>query len=127
MLNPHSLELRVGVDVGSQSHHVAVGLSDGRLLDEFEIPHTAAGFREFFSRIEGHAKRHPYPIAVAMEGYTRLIAWTTEANPNLTIRCEKFSVMGVTNLAVKLAITAHLVFVSARKQKAPAPESLPWR
>ncbi len=69
MLNPQSLQLRVGVDVGSQSHHVAVGLSDGRLLDEFEIPHTAAGFREFFSRIEGHAKRHPYPIAVAMEGY----------------------------------------------------------
>ncbi len=69
MLNPQSLELRVGVDVGSRSHHVAVGLSDGRLLDEFEIPHTAAGFREFFARIEGHAKRHPYPIAVAMEGY----------------------------------------------------------
>ncbi len=69
MLNPQPLQLRVGVDVGSQSHHVAVGLSDGRLLDEFEIPHTAAGFREFFARIEGHAKRHPYPIAVAMEGY----------------------------------------------------------
>ncbi len=69
MVHPQSLELRVGVDVGSQSHHVAVGLSDGRLLDEFEIPHTAAGFREFFARIEGHAKRHPYPIAVAMEGY----------------------------------------------------------
>ena len=69
MVHPQPLELRVGVDVGSQSHHVAVGLSDGRLLDEFEIPHTAAGFREFFSRIEGHAKRHPYPIAVAMEGY----------------------------------------------------------
>ncbi len=69
MLNPQSLQLRVGVDVGSQCHSVAVGLSDGRLLDEFEIPHTAAGFREFFSRIEGHAKRHPYPIAVAMEGY----------------------------------------------------------
>ena len=48
---------------------VADGLSDGSLLDEFEIPHTAAGFREFFSRIEEHAKRHPDPIAVAMEGY----------------------------------------------------------
>jgi transposase len=58
MLNPQSLQLRVGVDVGSRCHHV-----------EFEIPHTAEGFREFFSRIEGHAKRHPDPIAVAMEGY----------------------------------------------------------
>ncbi len=45
MLNPQSLQLRVGVDVGSQRHHVAVDLSDGRLLAEFEIPHTAAGFR----------------------------------------------------------------------------------
>ncbi len=69
MVHPQPLQLRVGVDVGSQCHSVAVGLSDGRLLDEFEIPHTAAGFREFFARIEGHAKRHRYPIAVAMAGY----------------------------------------------------------
>jgi len=69
MMTPQALQLRVGVDVGSQSHSVAVGLSDGSLLEEFEIPHTAAGFGDFFSRIERHAKRHPYPIAVAMEGY----------------------------------------------------------
>ncbi len=69
MSNPQSMQLRVGLDVGSRSHHVAVGLSDGGLLEEFEIPHTAAGFQDFFARIEGHAKRHPYPIAVAMEGY----------------------------------------------------------
>ncbi len=69
MLNPQALQLRVGVDVGSQCHSVAVGLTDGSLLEEFEIPHTAAGFQDFFARIEGHAKRHPYPIAVAMEGY----------------------------------------------------------
>ncbi len=69
MLNPQALHLRVGVDVGSQCHSVAVGLTDGSLLDEFEIPHTAAGFGDFFARVEEHAKRHPYPIAVAMEGY----------------------------------------------------------
>ena len=69
MLNPVPLQLRVGVDVGSRFHTVAIGLSDGSLLEEFETPHTAAGFEDFFSRIEGHAKRHPYPIAVAMEGY----------------------------------------------------------
>jgi len=69
MLNPQSLQLRVGVDVGSRCHSVAVGLTDGSLLEEFEIPHTAAGFGDFFARVERHAKRHPYPIAVAMEGY----------------------------------------------------------
>ncbi len=65
MLSPQSLQLRVGVDVGTQRHSVAVGLTDGTLLEEFEIPHTAAGFDDFFARIEGHAKRHPTPIAVA--------------------------------------------------------------
>jgi len=69
MLTSQSLQLRVGVDVGTQSHSVAVGLTDGSLLEAFEIPHTAAGFEDFFARIEGHARRYPDPIAVAMEGY----------------------------------------------------------
>ncbi len=69
MLNPQSLQLRVGVDVGSRCHTVAIGLTDGRLLEEFEIPHTADGFREFFTRVEACGRRHAVPIAVAMEGY----------------------------------------------------------
>jgi transposase len=69
MLNPVSLQLRVGVDVGSRCHTVAIGLSDGSLLEEFEIPHTAEGFREFFARVEACGRRHAAPIAVAMEGY----------------------------------------------------------
>jgi hypothetical protein len=46
MLTSQSLQLRVGVDIGAQSHAVAVGLTDGRLLEAFEIPHTAAGFED---------------------------------------------------------------------------------
>ena len=69
MLNPQALQPRVGVDVGSLCHSVAVGLPNGCLLEQFEIPHSAAGFRDFFARIESHAKNHPYAIAVAMEGY----------------------------------------------------------
>ncbi len=69
MLNPVSLQLRVGVDVGSRCHTVAIGLSDGSLLEEFEIPHTQAGFDEFFTRVEVCNRRHGMPIAVAMEGY----------------------------------------------------------
>ena len=55
MLNPVSLQLRVGVDVGSRCHTVAIGLSDGSLLEEFEIPHTQAGFDEFFTRVNDNA------------------------------------------------------------------------
>jgi len=69
MLSATSRHLHVGVDVGSRCHSVAIGLSDGRLLEEFEIPHSAAGFEEFFSRIETQARDHPFPVAVAMEGY----------------------------------------------------------
>ncbi len=38
MENPQALQLRVGVDVGSQRHCVAVGLSDD--LDEVETMKT---------------------------------------------------------------------------------------
>ena len=69
MLNPVSLQLRVGVDVGSRCHTVAIGLSDGSLLEEFEIPHTAEGFQEFFARIEACGRCYRVPVAVAMEGY----------------------------------------------------------
>lgn len=64
-----AVQLRVGVDVGTTSHHVAIGVTDGRRLEEFEIAHTAAGFADFFRRIERHAKRLAAPVAVTMEGY----------------------------------------------------------
>ena len=41
-------EIRVSVDVGCYAHSVAIGLSTGELLDEFEVPHQALGFKEFF-------------------------------------------------------------------------------
>ena len=62
-------EIRVSVDVGCHRHHVAIGLSDGELLDEFEIAHQRQGFDEFFARIEGHRRRYGGEVSVAMEGY----------------------------------------------------------
>jgi hypothetical protein len=64
-----SLELRVSVDVGYRRHNVAMGLSSGELLEEFEIDHRPEGFQEFFSRIEKQLKQKNCPVAVAMEGY----------------------------------------------------------
>ena len=51
------LELRVSVDVGYRRHSVAMGLSSGEVLEEFEIEHRPEGFQEFFSRIEKHHKK----------------------------------------------------------------------
>lgn len=49
-----SRELRVSVDVGYRGHHVAMGLSEGGVLEEFEIEHRIEGFEDLFSRIEKH-------------------------------------------------------------------------
>lgn len=65
-MNP---ELRVAVDVGVSRHRVAVGLSEGVLLEEFEIGHDTAGLAEFFARVGRHERRLQAQVAVAMEGY----------------------------------------------------------
>jgi transposase len=64
-----SIELRVSVDVGYRCHRVAMGLSGGGVLEEFEIAHRVEGFEDFFSRIEKHRKAKNCSVAVAMEGF----------------------------------------------------------
>jgi transposase len=64
-----AIELRVSVDVGCRRHSVAMGLSSGEVLEEFEIEHRPEGFQEFFTRIEKHQKAKSCAVAVAMEGY----------------------------------------------------------
>lgn len=66
-MNPQTL--RVGIDVGSARHRVAVGLPDGKLIDEFDVEHHADGFSQFFQRIKTHEDRHRLPVSVAMEGH----------------------------------------------------------
>jgi transposase len=61
-------EIRVGIDVGCHNHSVAIGLSSGDLLDEFEIAHRPEGFRQFFEHIE-RLRKAQCPVAIAMEGF----------------------------------------------------------
>jgi transposase len=62
-------EIRVCIDVGSQKHYVAIGLSTGQRLDEFSFKHTAEGIDGFFKRIKEWELKYCFPISVAMEGY----------------------------------------------------------
>jgi len=62
-------ELQVAVDVGARTHRVAVGNGSGRLIDEFDLEHTAVGLSGFFSRLERLAGGRKRPVAVAMEGF----------------------------------------------------------
>ena len=65
-MDPH---LCVGIDVGYRNHRVGIASPEGQILEEFDIPHTQAGFDEFFYRVEGQRKRLHLPVAVAMEGF----------------------------------------------------------
>ncbi len=64
-----SLEIRVGIDVGCHNHSVAIGLSSGELLEEFDIDHRPEGFRKFFDHLENQQQIFGCPVAVAMEGF----------------------------------------------------------
>ena len=56
--------VRVGIDVGCKSHRVSIGGPDGSILEEFNISHTDAGFRDFFRRVERHKQKLDLPVAV---------------------------------------------------------------
>ena len=62
-------EIRVSVDVGCHAHSVAIGLSGGELVEEFEIDHSPEGFDHFFARIDRQKNKYGLPVSVAMEGY----------------------------------------------------------
>ena len=62
-------QIRVGIDVGCKAHRVGIANTTGKILEEFDISHTDAGFQEFFRRIEHHRHKLNLPVAVAMEGF----------------------------------------------------------
>lgn len=62
-------EIRICMDIGSESHQVAIGLSTGEILEEFDIAHTPQDIDIFFNKIEAHKKHYQLPVVVAMESY----------------------------------------------------------
>ena len=56
-------QIYVSVDIGCRQHSVAIGLSNGDVLDEFAIFHRPEGFKQFFERIEHHRQRHGGAVA----------------------------------------------------------------
>ncbi len=62
-------DLHVSIDVGCYEHSVAVGLSNGQFLGEFEISHNKQGFKHFFNMIDNYKKQSNGEVFVAMEGY----------------------------------------------------------
>ncbi len=67
MIDP---QIRVGIDVGCKAHRVGIANPDGKIMEEFDISHTDAGFQDFFRRVEVYKEKLALPVAVAMEGTT---------------------------------------------------------
>lgn len=63
------VQLYVSVDVGCHEHSVAIGLSSGEVLQEFNIAHKSSGFEQFFASIEQYCPSDNMAVTVAMEGY----------------------------------------------------------
>ena len=62
-------EIRVCMDIGSHCHNVGIGLSNGEMLEEFELLHQSVDIDLFFKKIESYKEKYGYPIVIAMEGY----------------------------------------------------------
>jgi transposase len=62
-------ELRVCMDIGCTKHRVGIGLSNGKLLEKFDLFHTPEGIEEFFKKINRYEKDYKLPVAIAMEAY----------------------------------------------------------
>ena len=117
MSEKKSLELRVRVDVGYRRHSVAIGLSNGEMLEEFEIAHRPEGFGEFFSRIEKHQKERDCAVAVAMEGYNGY------ARPlDSLVRSRGYRLYNINNL--KLARFKEIFPGAAKKDRIDARKGL---
>lgn len=93
MLETIPLEVRVSVDIGCHQHRVAIGLSSGEVLEEFDIVHQAEGFDRFFARIATYEQQYACSVAVAMEGFN---GW---ARPlDTMIRARDYRLYNINNL-----------------------------
>jgi transposase len=100
-------DVRVSIDVGCHRHRVAVGLSNGEVLDEFDVTHGSPGFDDFFARIDSHQRRYGGEVLVAMEGYN---GWSRPLDT--LVRTHGYRLFNINNL--KLARFKE-IFPSAAK------------
>jgi transposase len=62
-------EIRVCMDIGSHQHRVLIGLANGEILEEFDLPHTPSSIKQFFHKTEAYQNKYSAKIVLAMEGY----------------------------------------------------------
>lgn len=62
-------EIRVCMDIGCHQHRVLIGLSNGEILEEFNLPHTSSAIKQFFKKTDDYQSKYSAQVIFAMEGY----------------------------------------------------------
>ena len=110
-------DIRVSIDVGCHSHSVAIGLSSGEVLDEFELVHGVEGFDRFFERVDGFQRCYGGAVSVAMAGYN---GW---ARPlDTLVRGHGYRLFNINNL--KLARFKEIFPAAAKSDRIDARKGL---
>ena len=109
--------IQVAIDVGSENHWVGIGVSEGEVLEEFEVEHTQRGFEDFFRRVERHRTGLKRPVEVAMEGYN---GWARPLDTQIQQR--GYRLLNVNNL--KLARYKEIFPAPAKNEQIDARKML---
>ena len=117
MTFPFDQQIRVAVDVGCHRHRVAVAGPENRVLEEFDIEHSAQGIGAFFRRVEAHERRLELPVAVAMEGFN---GWARPLDTQILVR--GWRLFNVNNL--KLARFKEIFPASAKSDRIDTRKTL---
>ena len=96
---------------------MGIGLSEGEVLEEFEVEHTQRGFKDFFRRVERHRRGLKRPVEVAMEGYN---GWARPLDTQIQQR--GYRLLNVNNL--KLARYKEIFPAPAKNEQIDARKML---
>jgi transposase len=110
-------DIHVSVDVGCHAHRVAVGLSTGELIDEFDLAHRPEGFKSFFDRVDRCQRRYGGAVSVAMEGYN---GWARPLDS--LVRAHGYRLFNINNL--KLARFKEIFPGAAKTDRIDARKAL---
>ena len=110
-------DIHVSVDVGCHAHRVAVGLSTGELIDEFDLAHRPEGFNSFFDRVDRCQRRYGGAVSVAMEGYN---GWARPLDS--LVRAHGYRLFNINNL--KLARFKEIFPSAAKTDRIDARKAL---
>ena len=66
-MREHTRRLFVGIDWGTETHHVCVVNSDAQIVEDRKVPHSAVGLTEFLRWLSAMCQDSAVSVVVAIE------------------------------------------------------------